>query len=399
MIAVTHARGRRQRLGWTGTLSVCLALLLAVVNVEPAFSEESSASTSDWHYGGFIDLSYALDFNFPENHLWRSKSTTRRVNELAPNMVLGYIRKDVSAQSRWGMELGVQGGYDTNALVPEPNPGRDKPVDGADTLRHLSRANVSYLAPVGNGLTLTAGLFNSFIGYQSIYARNNLNYSRSYIADNAPYFMFGLGATYPVSENLQVGLYVINGYNYLSHQNDQPSYGTQVVWKPVSHLTVTENLYYGPDQSNTDLTFWRFFSDNIVEWKDGPLTLAASYDIGTENAAEQPGHPRTFWTGGALYARWIVNGPWSLALRPEFYWDRNGRISGFEQLLKAMTTTLEYKWTYSWQTALLRLEYRYDESTGPGGGFFKRGETSPGVIGLARDQQLLLFSVIWSLDR
>jgi len=120
-------------------------------------------------------------------------------------------------QSRWGLEFGVQGGYDKNPLVPASRPGRDKPVDGADTLRHVSRANVSYLAPAGNGLTLTAGLFNSYIGYQSFYARNNLNHARSYLADNALYFMFGLGATYPLSDSWQVGLYAINGYNYLSH--------------------------------------------------------------------------------------------------------------------------------------------------------------------------------------
>jgi len=378
-------------------MSACLALLLTLMNAEPGLGEETPAS--DWHYGGFIDLGYALDFNFPENHLWRSKSTTRRVNELAPNMVLGYVRKDATADSRWGMELAGQGGYDTDALVPKPTPGREKPVDGADTLRHFSRANVSYLAPVGNGLTLTAGLFNSYIGYQSIYSKFNLNYTRSYMADNAPYFMFGLSAAYSVSDTLHLGLYVINGYNYLSHINDQPSYGTQVVWKPATYLTVTENLYYGPDQSNTALEFWRFFSDSIVEWKNGPLTFAAAYDIGTENAAEQMGHPRTFWTGGALYARWNVSGPWSVALRPEFYWDRNGRITGSEQLLKAVTTTLEYKWSHAWQSALLRLEYRYDESTGAGGGFFKGGEILPGVIGLAREQHLLLFSIVWSLDR
>jgi hypothetical protein len=390
---IRHRRGRR----WTATL--WLALLFPVVNLSLAFGEEAPSPPSDWHYGATVDLSYALDFNFPDNHRWRSKGTTPRVNELAPNMLQGYVRKDVSETSRWGMELGLQAGYDTNALVPEPNPGREKPVDGADSLRHISRANLSYLAPVGNGLTLTAGLFNSFIGYQSIYAKNNLNYTRSYMADNAPYFMFGLGAQYPLSDSLQLGLYVINGYNYLSHQNDQPSYGTQVVWKPASRLTVTENLYYGPDQSNTAIEFWRFFSDSIVEWKDGPLTFAAAYDIGTENAAEQTGHPRTFWTGAVLYARWNVSGPWSVAVRPEFYWDRNGRISGSEQLLKAMTTTLEYKWAHPWQTALLRLEHRYDESSGVGGGFFKRGEISPGVPGLARGQQLLLFSIVWSLDR
>jgi len=374
------------------------ACLLAAA-AQPALCEDDTPQTSDWHYGGLVDASYAVDFNFPDNNRWRSKSTTTHVNELAPNMALGYVRKDATPRSRWGMELGLQTGYDTDALVPEPDPGRAKPVDGADTLRHFSRANVSYLVPMGNGLKLTGGLINSYIGYQSMYSKYNHNYTRSYMADNSPYFLFGLEARYPVGEALDLGFYVVNGFSYLSHPNDQPSYGTQAVWKPASHWTVTQNLYYGPDQSNTDLRFWRLFSNSIVEWKQDAVTLAAAYDVGTENAAELSGHPRTFWTAGALWARWNVHGPWSVAVRPEFYWDRNGRITGSEQFLKAITTTGEYKWTGAWQTTLLRLEYRYDESTGAGGGFFSGGEISPGVIGLTRAQQLLIFSIVWSFDR
>lgn len=373
--------------------------MLPLLNLGQAFGEEPSASSSEWRYGAMVDLSYSLDFNFPDNHRWRSKGTTPRVNELAPNMVQGYVRKDVSEASRWGMELGLQTGYDTNALVPDFNAGREKPVEGADTLRHLSRANMSYLAPVGNGLTLTAGLFNSFIGYQSIYAKYNLNYTRTYMADNAPYFMFGLGMQYPLSGTLQLGLYIINGYNYLSHINSQPSYGTQVAWKPTTRLTFTENLYYGPDQSNTSVQFWRFFSDSIIEWKDGPITLSAAYDLGSENAAEQPGHPRTFWMGGALFAHWNVQGPWSVAVRPEFYWDRTGRISGSEQLLKAITATVGYRWAQPWHTTLVRFEYRYDESTGRDGGLFYQGERAPGLPGLSREQHLLLCSLVWWFDR
>jgi hypothetical protein len=377
----------------------CLAVCLLAAEAQPALCEDSAPSR-DWRYGAFIDLEYAVDFNFPANHKWRSKGTTPRVNELDVNMVLGYVRKDVTPQSRWGMELAGQAGYDTDALVPNPNPKRESPVDGADTLRHFSRANVSYLAPFGNGLKLTAGLFNSYIGYQSIYSKYNLNYTRSYMADNAPYFMFGLEARYPVNEALDLGFYAINGYSYLSHVNDQPSYGMQAVWKPASRWTVTQNLYYGPDQSNTDPRFWRLFSDSIVQWKNETVTLAAAYDIGTESAAELPGHPRTFWTAGALFARWNVSGPWSVAVRPEFYWDRNGRITGSEQFIKAITATGEYKYVRSdwWQSMLFRLEYRYDESTGAGGGFFTGGEVSPGIIGLARAQQLLIFSIVWSFD-
>ncbi len=385
-------------------MAFSVTLLLAAVTAPPAWCEDSKATSSDWHYGGFVDLSYAVDFNVPENHLWRSKGTTPRVNELAPNLALAYVRKDVTTASRWGMELGIQGGYDTNALVPSPTPGRDRPVDGADTLRHLSRANVSYLAPIGRGLTITAGLFNSYIGYESFYSLYNLNYTRTYMADNSPYFMFGLAAEYPVTDRLQVNLYAVNGYNHLSHPNDQLSYGTQVGYKLGSGWTLTENLYYGPDQANTSLDFWRFFSNSIIEWKRDRMTLALAYDIGTENAAEQVGHPRTFWTAGALHAHWNVHGPWSVGLRPELYWDRNGRITGSEQLLKAMTTTIEYKaqfeclWPQTKQTALLRLEHRYDESTGLSGGFFKRGEIAPGVIGLAREQHLLLLSIILAFD-
>jgi len=376
----------------------CLALVLATGGGRPAHAEELPPTTPDWHYGGLVDLGYAVDFNFPENHKWRSTVTTTRVNELAPNVAMGYVRKDVTPHSRWGMELGVQGGYDTNTLVPEPIPGRDKPVAGADTLRHIAKANASYLAPVGNGLTLTAGLFQSYIGYQSFYAKDNLHYTRSYLNDYAPYFMFGLAARYPVSDRLTLSAFAINGYNYLSHPNDQPSYGTQAVWKPAGRWTVTQNLYYGPDQTNTSLRFWRLFSDSILEWKDDRLTLALAYDIGTEQAAEQPGHPRTFWTGGAFYAHWHVDGPWSVAVRPAFYWDRNGRMTGGEQFLKAITTTAEYRLRAGMHSLIARLEHRYDESRGQDGGFFKRGDIAPGVPGLAAEQHLLLFSLIWAFD-
>src|SRR5574338_179559 len=71
---------------------------------------QPAGTSSDWHYGGFVDTAYALDFNFPANHLFRNRSTTPRVNELDLNMAAAYIRKDALPQSRWGAELTVHGG-------------------------------------------------------------------------------------------------------------------------------------------------------------------------------------------------------------------------------------------------------------------------------------------------
>jgi hypothetical protein len=91
-------------------------------------------------------------------------------------------------------------------------------------------------------------------------------------------------------------------------------------------------------------------------------------------------------------------GPWSVAVRPEFFWDRNGLITGFQQFVKALTTTLEYRLPYRWTNTILRLEYRFDESRGSGGGFYRDGEVAPGVVGLTPTQHLLIFSAIWTFD-
>lgn len=348
-----------------------------------------------WHYGAYLDVSYPLNFNFPENHLWRSRTTVPRHNEFAPNMALACVRKDASTDSRWGMELGAQGGYDSKDFGFLPGEAQ---VGSADTLRHIHRANLSYLAPVGNGLTITGGLFNSLIGYESLYVKDNANYTRSWIADNTPYMMFGINARYPVNDRLTVAAFVINGYYHLSHPNDQPSYGAQWSYKMTPRLTATQTVYWGPDQTRTSVEFWRLYGNHILEWKGDDVTLAVSYDVGTENIADQPGSPRTFVMGGNVLGRWQIAGPWSVAVRPEFYWDRNGRWTGQEQFVKAVTSTVEYKVPYRWTNTIVRLEHRFDESTGAGGGFFRRGEVSPGMIGLTPSQHLLLLGVLWTFD-
>lgn len=351
-----------------------------------------------WHYGAYLDLSYAIDFNYPENHLWRSKVTTQRVNELALNMALAYIRKEANESSRWGMELGLQTGRDVDAQVPNASLRYGDPYASADTFSHFSRANVSYLAPVGSGLTLTAGLFNSFIGYESFYAKDNINYTRTFMADNSPYFMFGMSAQYRINNAIKSAFYVINRYNYLSEPNHLPSYGTQISWTASRHVTFTQNLYYGPDQSNTNLQFWRFFSDSILEWRQDALTVALAYDIGTERAIPEAGDRRVYWTGAAIWTRLQLAESWAVGVRPELYYDPDGTLTGARQFIKAVTTTLEYKLRYRWTTSIFRLEYRFNHSTGPQGGFYTDTQVAPGVIGLTPSQHLLFFSALWSFD-
>jgi hypothetical protein len=357
---------------------------------EPA----SPPANSTWAYNGFVDAGYLLDLNHPANHLFRDRSTTFKVDELDLNMAGLGVKKTASESSRWGTELEVQAGKDSEAFgfsATAPN------VSGANWLRHFDLANVSYLAPVGNGLTVQAGLFNSVIGYDSLYAKDNFSYTRPWGADYTPYLMFGVNASYPFSKKTTATIFVINDYFHLANPNDVPSIGGQIAYQATERLTLKETVLYGPHQSNTDLEFWRFFSDSISEWKGKNTTAALEYQVGTERVAE-PGNPRALWTSAQLPLHLVVHGPWSVTARPEIAWDRDGRWTGSAQLIKAVTATLEYKLAYRKTNTIARFEYRFDDSRGKGGGFFRGAALSSGVPGLTPTQHLFIIGLIVAFD-
>lgn len=348
------------------------------------------ADDADWLYGAYLDISYADDLGGSRSLEWRSKLTTRYLNSFAPNMGMAYLHKLPSDQSRWGMEFGLQGGNDMDAQKPAAG---QNPIPGADVLTYLSRANVSYLAPVGNGLKLKAGLMNSFIGFESMYAGQNPNYTRAWIADYSPYFLIGAGGEYQIRNNLLASFYVLTDYDYLAFSGDAPKYGGQIKWGFAPGWTLTQNIFFGPEQENTGLAFWRGFSDSIVHWQGENVMVAMAYDIGSTK--RDTTGLQALWMGSALWTHWHIDGPWSVALRPEVYWDPNGQMTGSEQFIGAITATTEYKLPVGPTSASFRMEFRHDTSTGPEGGFFNAASTQPALV---PGQNLLFFALIWTYD-
>src|SRR5438270_433393 len=159
-----------------------------------------------------------------------------------------YLGKKADEQSRWGVELTAQAGKDVELFAfsaTAPN------MSGFKFLRHLGPTNVSYLAPVGKGLTIQGGIFSSFIGYDSLYAKNNLNYTRPWGADFTPYFMMGVNVSYPFTKKVTGAFFVVTGYWHLATANHVPSWGGQAAISVTSHLTVKQTVLVGPHQSNT----------------------------------------------------------------------------------------------------------------------------------------------------
>jgi Putative beta-barrel porin-2, OmpL-like. bbp2 len=362
--------------------------------MQPADSHPPSNSASEWRYGTFLDLGYTRDFNDPANHVFRSRGTTARVNDLDVNMVEAHLKKDAVKSSPWGIELGLQTGNDSrtfgfSATAPD--------LGGARILRHISAANVSYLAPLGSGLKLQGGIFSSLVGYDSLYSKDNLNYTRPWGTDYTPYLMMGINASYDFTRRLSGTLLVINGYWHLAHANNIPTSGGQVAYKPTPHVTWKQTVLYGPHQASTDLPFWRLLSDSSIEHRGESITAALEYLVGTERTGEGATH-RALWTAAQLPLRWSIQGPWSVAVRPEVFWDRDGRWTGFRQTVKAFTTTIEYRFAYRFSSVILRVEHRYDDSRGPGGGFYKGPYLQSGEPALVPAQHLLIVAAVFSFD-
>ena len=370
----------------------CLAAgATAAAQEEP---RDGAPPPSPWHLQLYLDAGFAGSSNDPANGVWRSKSTTYVLGE--PELFLGMANfgRAPDEDARWGFELGAQTGIDSEGLVTAPPPPAYEPIADADAWRHLYRANASYLFDAGRGLRVTGGLINSYIGYESFLGIDNPSYTRGYLTDTVPYFLLGVEALWDVSEEVDLAFYLSSGYNYLTSPNGAVSPGFQVAWRVSSRTTLTQNLYFGPDQEETAVEYWRFFSDTIVEWDNGPFVLAGAFDFGSEKQARLPGQPRHRWMAAAAWVRWEPAARVSLAFRPELYWDPDGQITQASQLIQAYTGTVKIRLSARSNRLVGSVEARYDRSTGDEGGFF-RGPSDTLVPG----QTTILFGVSWSLDR
>jgi len=346
----------------------------------------------EWQYGVHTDVAYLGDLNSPANQLFRSRGTTPKVDEVIVNMAGVYVRKKPSEQSRWGLEFGAHTGEDAKLFgfsATAPN------MSGASWMLHLPPTNISYLLPVGSGLTVQGGIFGSFIGYDGLYAKDNLSYTRPWTADFTPYYMLGVNASYGVTSKTTVAGFILNGYWHLAHANNVPSVGGQVAYKPSDPFTVKETVLYGPHQANTALRLWRFLSNTTIERKTDRLTTALDFHVASEQV-DGTGSPRAWWVAGQLPAHLVIHGPWSVTVRPEFAYDSQGRWTTFRQTVTALTSTLEYRAHARGAQAIFRLEHRYDHSTGPDGGFFTDDPAAPG--GLTPGQHLLIAAVMLTYD-
>ena len=409
-----HAPSERVSLAPAPALEPELEPELAPTPAErPAPTRPRSTKLRTWQAELFVDVAYGFNSNFPDNKVYRGMYTNPRTNELAVSSAGAFIKHAVNEREPWQFELGFHAGAAVDALTSsEPIPGGpDGQYAGSEVFKHIALANAGFELRK-TGTFFGAGVFESPMGIGSFWTFNNWNYTTTWESNIVPYYLAGVKVAQKLPANLELAVWFVNGFQTYADLNSVPSGLVTLTWdRPsveveaprtgTSKLTISTQLYFGPERVDLHPADWLVYWDTWAVWDfDKHFSLAAVWDLGVDRVGRvgdrplDPSGDQQLYTGGALFARGTVfereHVRMDLAVRPEASWDRDGRFFGVDQWLISGTGTANM---WLWGHLLLRMEYRYDHSTAEAGFFYKDEATRDDAFGLATSQHTVFLAM------
>ena len=154
---------------------------------------------------------------------------------------------------------------------------------------------------VSETTTLTAGRFNTYLGYEVISPAGNFNYSTSYLFSSGPFSHVGLKADFALSEDFSLMLAVMNPTDTNNNTTGDYGFGAQL-----GYAGQYLNLYYD--------------NDSVLGFEidyTGGFDLSESFFLGI-NGAYQVSDDAGFY-GAALYPQLTTSESFSIGLRGELF--------------------------------------------------------------------------------
>jgi hypothetical protein len=335
-------------------------------------------ATLNFYFDGYFEN----NFNNPVgrvNNLRAYDVLSRSFSIGQADLVLA-LDPDVSSGRRYGLRLDLQYGQATETLqgnpVNEPRP---------DIYRNIFQAYGTYVIPLGSGLNFDFGKWASSLGIEGNYAKDQMNYTRSFYFYFLPFYHAGVRLHYDFTRKLGVNYWLVNGTNQSEPFNGYRDEMFGLVLHPATAVSWTINYHLGQEHPDTTPSTncvvpvqpglclapispapngKLHIFDSYATWNATPkLTFAgeADYVIQREWANAAPGQSSapSHADGGAAYVQYQLSPRYALAARAEYLSDRGGLFSNATQALKEGTATYRYNVASNFAAFL---EYRRDWS-------------------------------------
>jgi len=299
----------------------------------------------------YLQGGYTYNFRDPDSQENGLRVFDHKANSFSVDLAQLVFVKDAPAGGV-GFKLKLSAGETAKWIHSRGLGSGDDPFD-------LTEAYIDYLAPVGKGLKLRFGKFVTMHGAEVIEAKDNLNYSRGLLFNYAiPFTHTGLMASYPVSDQVSAGIYLVNGWDNTDDNNNGKTAGLTLGVTPIEPVALIFNLMYGPekDSNNSDNRFLFDWVGTFKPLKNTTVVLNTDY-ASEEHSASDNGTAK--WYGIAGYVKYDFSDMVSGTVRAEYFNDKDGLRTGTVQKVKEITITPEIRVARS---IIIRPEYRHDWS-------------------------------------
>ena len=225
----------------------------------------------------------------------------------------------------------------------------------------------AYAQYADEGFTLYAGLLEALPGFEPIDPTTNINFSRSAISSTAvPDTVTGLRGTYKFNTIWLLSVGVNDGWDALNDTSRTKTIELGLDYTPNALFWYNISAMSGGERaivnSTTGPTGQRTVIDTWAQYKFMPkLSLIGEYNYGWQSDAQLPDgtFSQANWQGLAGYLQYDLNKNWYGVVRAEILDDRDGYLTGVEQVWKEVTLTVGY---YINKDFLIRAEARHDLS-------------------------------------
>ena len=325
-----------------------IILILLLFTTMSSFAQTDSVPP-ELTFSGYVEAYYTYDFGNPIDHNRPGfMYAFNRHNEI--NIDLGFVKAAYESKNVRANFALAAGTYMNANYAAEPG-----------VLKNIYEADAGVKISNTKNLWIDAGIMPSHIGFESAVSRDCWTLTRTVLAENSPYFETGAKISYTTDNGkwFMSGL-VLNGWQRIQRVdgNNTPAFGHQLTYKPNDKITLNSSSFIGNDKPDS-LRQMRYFHNfyGIFQITD-KFAITTGFDIGAEQK-EKGSRSYNTWYSPAIIARITTNAKNSIALRGEYYSDKNGVIisSGTSNGFKTWGYSINYDYSIR-NNAVWRIEAR-----------------------------------------
>jgi len=247
------------------------------------------------------------------------------------------LSKGLDTTKSWDWGFTFENGYGTDdSYIHSHGLLDNRPPGDPQNQYDILQANVLLLAPVGSGLTVTAGKFLALLGQEVNSPLGNSFYSHSYsffygVPDNNT----GILGSYTFGKLINGNDWTVtagfsNGWNQsLRDNNDAIDFLGQFKGNLTSALALVTNIEEGPEAPHDNSDYWTTIEAIPTFTVSDQLTLVGDFLYSdAPHLAVTPGGGSAQWYGVCGYAAYKINSMFTINARGEWFRDQGGLETG-----------------------------------------------------------------------